>query len=40
MNKEIEKTIQIGRATYVVSRKFSGPKSLKEILEKLILSEK
>ena len=38
MDKENE--VKIGEATYVVERKFSGKKSLKELLVEHIVSEK
>lgn len=31
---------KIGRATFIIHRKFSGNKTLRQILERLILSEK
>lgn len=40
MNNEKERIVKIGRATFNISRKFAGSKSLKELLEKLILQEK
>ena len=40
MSNEKERIVKIGRATFRISRKFSGSKSLKELLEKLILQEK
>lgn len=40
MNNEKERIVKIGRATFKISRKFGGSKSLKELLEKLILQEK
>ena len=40
MNNEKERIIKIGRTTFKINRKFGGSKSLKELLEKLILQEK
>lgn len=40
MNNEKERIVKIGRATFKIKRKFGGLKSLKELLEKLILQEK
>lgn len=31
---------KIGRATFIIHRKFSGNKTLRQILERLIMSEK
>lgn len=31
---------KIGRTTFIIQRKFSGNKTLRQILERLILSEK
>lgn len=35
-----EQRKKIGQATFIVHRKFSGNKMLRQILERLILSEK
>lgn len=40
MISEKERIVKIGRVAYRISRKFTGLKSLKELLEKLILAEK
>ena len=44
MNKERQQVQtqqkKIGHATFIIQRKFSGDKTLKHILERLILSEK
>ena len=40
MSNEKERIVKIGRATFRISRKFGSSKSLKELLEKLILQEK
>lgn len=39
MNNEKERIVKIGRATFKINRRFGGSKSLKELLEKLILQE-
>ena len=39
MNNEKERIVKIGRATFKIDRRFGGSKSLKELLEKLILQE-
>ncbi len=41
-DKQQNKTQQkkIGQATYIIQRKFKGNKTLKQILERLILSDK
>lgn len=40
MSSEKERIVKIGLVTFRVSRKFCGSKSLKELLEKLILQKK
>lgn len=40
MSSKKERITKIGRVTFRISRKFGGSKSLKELLEKLILQEK
>lgn len=40
MNNEKERIVKIGRATFRISRKFGGSKSLRELLERMILEEK
>lgn len=40
MNNEKERIVKIGRATFRISRNFGGSKSLKELLERMILEEK
>ena len=40
MISEKERIVKVGRVIYRISQKFTGSKSLKELLEKLILAEK
>lgn len=40
MSNEKERIVKIGQATFKIDRRFGGSKSLKELLEKLILQEK
>lgn len=40
MSNEKERIVKIGRAIFKINRKFSGSKSLKELLERMILEEK
>lgn len=40
MSNKKERIVKIGRVTFNINRKFGGSKSLKELLEKLILQEK